>query len=123
MAVLLRISHGTPSVASVTRRNNLSFVEYVSPLRKLNPVMVDRVISVGGRLERSSKHHVTDLVIRDCHEREAYLGAGQVLASVRQKFWIVRGHTAVRSVIGKCLKCRFWNARPCEQIMAPLLSA
>ena len=61
-----------------------------------------------------SKHHVTDLVIRDCHEREGHVGAGQVLASVREKFWILRGHAAVRRVIEKCLKCRFWNARPCE---------
>lgn len=69
-----------------------------------------------------SKHHVTDLVIRDCHGREGHVGAGQVLASVRQNFWILRGHAAVRRVIGECLKCRFWNARPCEQIMAPLPS-
>ena len=46
-----------------------------------------------------------------------------MLASVRQKFWILRGHLAVWHVIGKCLKCHFWNARPCEQIMAPLPSA
>ena len=78
LAVLSRISHEAPSVTSVTRRNNLSLVGNVSPLRKLNPVMVDGIISVGGRLERvsirlsarhpmilPSKHHVTDLVIRD----------------------------------------------------------
>ena len=136
LGILSRISQGTPSVASVTRRNNLSFVGYVSPLRKLNPLMVDGVISVGGRLERASirlsakhpmilpsKHHVTDLVVRDCHEREDHVGAGQVLASVRQKFWILRGHAGVRRVIGKCLTCRFWNARPRQQIMAPLPSA
>ena len=43
-----------------------------------------------------------------------------MLASVRQKLWILRGHAAVGRVIGKCY---FWNARPCEQIMAPLPSA
>ena len=43
-----------------------------------------------------------------------------MLASVRQKLWILRGHAAVGRVIGKC---PFWNARPCEQIMAPLPSA
>ena len=136
LVVLSRISHGTPSLTSAIRRNNLSFVGYVSPLRKLNPVMVDGVISIGGRLEMASillsakhpmilpsKHHVTDLIIRDCHEREGQVGAGQVLASVRQKFWILRGHAAVQRVIGKCLKCHFWNARPCEQIMSPLPSA
>ena len=65
----------------------------------------------------------TDLIIRDCHEREGHVGAGQVLASIRQKFWILRGHAAVRRVIGKCLKCRLWKAKPCEQIMASLPSA
>ena len=136
LAVLQRISHVTPSRTSVPQRSKLGFVRYVSPLRKLNPVIFDGVICVGGRLERASielsakhpmilpgKHHVTDLVIRDCHEKEGHVGAGQVLASIRQKFWILRGHVAVRRVVGKCLKCRFWNARPCEQIMAPLPTA
>ena len=26
-------------------------------------------------------------------------------------------------VVGKCLKCRQWNARPCQQVMAPLSRA
>ena len=65
----------------------------------------------------------TDLIITDCHEKEDHVGAGQILASIRQKFWILRGHAAVRRVIGKCLKCRFWKAKPCEQIMAPSPSA
>ena len=136
LAVLQRISHVTPSRTSVPQRSKLGFVGYVSPLRKLNPVIFNGVICVEGRLERASielsvkhpmilpaKHHVTDLVIRDCHEKESHVGAGQVLASIRQKFWILRGHAAVRRVVGKCLKCRFWNARPCEQIMAPLPTA
>ena len=54
LAVLSRISHGTPSLTSVSQRNKLGFVGYVSPLRKLNPVIVDGVISIGGRLERAS---------------------------------------------------------------------
>ena len=43
-----------------------------------------------------------------------------MLASVRQKLWILRGNATVGRVIGKC---HFWNARPCEQIMASLPSA
>ena len=63
---------------------------YVNPLRKLNPVIIDGVTCVRGRLERAaiklcakhpvilpSKHHVADLIIRDCHEREGHVGAGQ----------------------------------------------
>ena len=71
----------------------------------------------------SRRHHGTDLIIRDCLEREGHVGAGQLLASIIQKFWILRKHVAVRRVIGKCLKCRLWNAKPCEQIMATLPSA
>ena len=71
----------------------------------------------------SSRHYVTDLIIRDCHVREGHVGAGQVLARIRQKFWILRGHAAVGRVIGKCLKCCLWNAKPSGQIMAPLPSA
>ena len=52
--------------------------------------------------------------------RAVHVGASHVLASVRQKFWILRGHAAVRRVIGKCIKCRLWNSSPCEQIMAQL---
>ena len=61
MVVLSRISYGTPSLSSVSRRNNLSFVRYVSPLRKFNPVMVDGVISVGGRLEIACIQLVPDI--------------------------------------------------------------
>jgi len=68
------------------------------------------------------KHYVTNLIIRDCHDREGHVGAGQVLASVRQKFWILRRHAAVRHIIGGSLQCRFWNPRLCEQIKAPLPS-
>ena len=38
-------------------------------------------------------------------------------------FWILQGHAAVRRVVGKCLKCRRWNTRPYEQMMAPPPSA
>ena len=109
---------------------------YVSPLRKLNPVLIDDIICVGGRLERASisfsakhpvilpnGHHVTDLIIKHYHQSEGHVGTSQVLASVRQKFWVLRGLTAVRRVVGKCLRCRRWNARPGQQIMAPLPEA
>ena len=50
------------------------------------------------------KHHVTDLIIRDCHEREGHMGASQVLASIRRRFCILQGNAAVRRVVGKSLK-------------------
>lgn len=54
---------------------------------------------------------------------EGHVGSSQVLATIRQRFWILRGLTAVKQVVSKCMTCRRWNSRPMEQFMAPLPEA
>ena len=103
--------HTTSSVTAMPNGKKLHCMGYVSPL------ILDGVICVGGRMDRASlglsakhrmllprKHHVTDLIIRDCHERKGHMGASQVLASIRQRFCILQGKAAVRRVVGKSLK-------------------
>lgn len=111
----------------------LSDGSYVSPLRKLNPIAVNGLIRVGGRLNNAeaidcfmkhpivlpTKHHVTDMIIRHYHQI-GHVGSSQVLAAIRRKFWILKGGSAVRRVVSKCIKCRRWNSKPEAQIMAPL---
>ena len=107
-----------------------------SPVRDLNPYLTDGILRVGGRLENASvsfevkhpiilpsKHHVTNLIIQNCHRQQGHSGPAHVLAAIRQKFWIVRGLSAVRKVLAGCMDCRKWNARLGEQIMAPLPAA
>ena len=65
----------------------------------------------------------TNLIIQNCHRQQGHCGPSQVLAFIRQKFWIVRGLLTVRRVLANCMNCRKQNARPGEQIMAPLPSA
>ena len=90
-----------------------------SPLRNLSPVLVDGMLRVGGRLENApvlpevmhpailpSKHHVTNLVIQNCHCQQGHCGPCQVLAFTRQRFWIVRGLSAVRRDLTSCMECR-----------------
>ena len=104
-----------------------------SPVRDLNPYVTDGILRVGGRLENASvsfevkhpiilpsKHHVTNLIIQNCHRQQGHSGPAHVLAAIRQKFWIVRGLSAVRKVLARCMDYRKRNARPGEQIMAPL---
>jgi len=104
-----------------------------SPLRKLNPMMHENVLRVGGRLERAqlsfdnkhpiilpSNHHVTTILIRSYHDIAGHCGPTHVLAELRQKYWIVKGHSAVRKVVGNCIDCKRRNARPGMQLMAPL---
>ena len=104
-----------------------------STLAKLSPILVDEVIRVGGRLERSplgydakhpvilpNKHHVTDLLIRHCHASEGHSGQDHVLASLRGRYWIVHGRSAVRRVLSQCFSCRKRMAPVGNQYMAPL---
>ncbi|XP_068738988.1 uncharacterized protein [Montipora capricornis] len=135
LVILQRITQEPTRRSSERKRlrETLNCIGYASPLRKLFPFLHDGVICVGGRLYNASisfsakhpmilpsKHPVTDLIIKDYHEKEGHVGACHVLASLRQRFWILRGNAAVRRVLGKCLKCRFWNSSPCDQIMAQL---
>lgn len=124
------------AVGQEATENRKKCVPRSSPIRNLNPFVAEGILRVGGRLENApvsfqtkhpvilpSKHHVTNLIIQNCHRQQGHCGPSQVLAFIRERFWIVRGLSAVRRVLASCMNCRKQNARPGEQIMAPLPSA
>ena len=91
------------------------------------------LLRVGGRLENAPlnyeskhqlllphNHRVSKLLIMEHHESVGHLGQEYVLASLRQKYWIVKGRAAVRKVLGDCLTCRKQNAPRGQQMMADL---
>ena len=107
----------------------------LSRLKGLCPIKVDRVLRVGGRLQRSqlsdeakhpmilpSNHHVTKLIILQFHVYEGHAGLMQTLSSLREKYWVVRGHATVRKVLRTCHVCRIQNAKSGQQLMAALPS-
>ena len=64
------------------------------------------------------KHHVTDLIIKQCHENLGHMGQESVLSSWRET---VKGRSAVRRVLRRCTTCqRQRNACPGRQLMADL---
>ena len=67
-----------------------------------------------------SRHPVTDLVIRSCHESNAHVGAVYVLAYLRQEYWIIKGMAQVKRVLGNCSKCKLLYSLPMGQIIVPL---
>ena len=104
-----------------------------SKLYTLNPVLVNGIICVGGRLKHSDlgeeakfpivlpgRHHVTSLIIRKVHAINGHVGSNQVLAHTREKFWIVRGRAAIRNILNKCIACRRQHGSLCKQQMADL---
>ena len=108
-------------------------VKKSSPLRRLNPCLIDGTLRVGGRLSEAAipaaaKHqlilpkngHITDLIIRDTHERLGHQGREHVLSVLRSVYWIVDGNAAVRRVLSKCVSCRKRQAAAVTQVMSDL---
>ena len=100
---------------------------------KLNPQLKDGLLMVGGRLVHAPvdekmkhpvilpyKHHVTDLVVQSYHQDVEHMGQESVLSCLRNKFWVIKGRSAVRRTIRACKECARRNARPGEQLMANL---
>ena len=110
-----------------------SRVSKSSSLYKLAPYMENGLLRVGGRLSRASmpdytkhpiilprSHHVTTLIIRQVHENLGHAGRNHVLSELRNKYWILRGNSAVRYVLSKCVHCRRSTHPVQEQKMADL---
>ena len=103
-------------------------------MSKLNPIYCSDLIKVGGRLQNSDlkfenihqiilpyDHHVTNLIIENIHKSNHHIGRSQVLATLRRKFWIIKGMSNVRKVLNKCFTCRKFNSQPKPQIRDPCL--
>ena len=102
-------------------------------LTPLNPVMLDGILSVGGRISHapisdSRKHPaiippespIATLIVRDAHVGRGHCGREQVLAKIRERFWIVHGSSVTRQMLKSCVYCRRRFARPASQQMADL---
>ena len=104
-------------------------------LLTLNPFLDEnKVMRVGGRLTASNlpesvmhpiilprESQITTRVVEWCHANVVHGGRGQTLNEVRSSgFWIPSANKFVRSVIFKCVKCRFLRGKVGEQIMAEL---
>ena len=68
----------------------------------------------------SSKNYIVNLIIREKHENLSHAVVQITLNSLREKFWIIGGRRAIRSVIKKCTICRRHEAQPFKSIPAPL---
>ena len=72
------------------------------------------------RILLPTHHHVTQLLNLKIHTREGHLGCNHVLNGIRKRYWILKGRTAVKSVLKECMNYRFWKAKPGKQQMSEL---
>ena len=108
-----------------------------SSLYQLNPIVVEGVLRVGGRLDNVNfkfdlRHpiilpqcnHLTFLIIDYTHSKlVGHSGVNATLCELSQKFWIVHAKVAVRKVLNNCVVCRKCNARSEQQYMSDLPAA
>ena len=94
----------------------------------------ERLLRFGERLKKSnlhfsdvhplligSKSKTTSLIVEWCHQKTAHGGRGLTINEVRSKsFWVVKCNKVVRSLVGKCVRCRLLRGKLGEQKMADL---
>ena len=107
-----------------------------SSLSKLDAFVDSHSITrVGGRLKLSSlpyssthpalllkASHMTDLIIRHCHQRMQHQGRRITSNKIQASgYWIIGASAAIPSIISKCIKCCKLRGTVQEQRMAELL--
>ncbi|XP_030834878.1 uncharacterized protein LOC105444169 [Strongylocentrotus purpuratus] len=104
-----------------------------SRLARLDPVLQDGLLRVGGRLGRAHipdtakhqvilprRHHVSALLVWHIHEKVGHQGQNHVLAELKQYYWILGAGVLVRGLLSKCVTCRRYQAKVGKQKMADL---
>ena len=60
----------------------------------------------------SSKHHYTDLVVRDCHVKVMHVGLKETLTELRSRYWLIKGRQYIRRVLHNCIICKRFTSKP-----------
>lgn len=132
-ATIIRYSQGQCFPEEVKALRGKLPVKRNSQMYKLDHILQDGIMRVGGRLDRSlisedAKHpvilskqsRVAILIIRDVHEKIGHCGRNYMLSQLRQKFWIPQANSAITKFISECIVCRRLRGRVGEQKMANL---
>ncbi|XP_062712563.1 uncharacterized protein LOC134289882 [Aedes albopictus] len=69
-----------------------------------------------------ANHQLSWMIARSVHLQTLQGGPSLLLATMRQRFWPLRGRDLARKVVRQCVTCFRCNPTPANQIMAPLPS-
>ncbi|XP_058449027.1 uncharacterized protein LOC131428987 [Malaya genurostris] len=67
-----------------------------------------------------ANHHLTKLIARSIHHQALHVGHTQLLSTMKQRFWPVRGRDLARSIVHHCVTWFRCRPKPSDQYMAPL---
>ena len=108
-------------------------VRKTSRLVKLYPFLHEGVLCVGGRLIHATladeanyprivpaESDLAELIIKNSHRITLHGGTYQVIAHIRQHFWIPAFRNLVRNTIMNCTTCSRLTSKPCYPLMGDL---
>lgn len=105
-----------------------------SKLVSLNPFLDENgILRVGSRIRNATvqyntrfptilpaNHIITNLIIDETHIKHFHASQSMMIATLRQKYWIINCKTQVRQHLHKCIPCTRWKATKNSQLMGDL---
>lgn len=89
-----------------------------SKILSLNPFLHGNLIRVGGRIRNSNQsfekthpiilpkgNKLTDLILKNEHERLLHAGTQTMLSSIRETYWPISGRNLCKKIIKNCVRC------------------
>lgn len=114
-------------------KGGASGIKKTSSIYRLDPVLKDDLLRVGGRLSRAAlpeelKHpvivskgqHVSNLMLQHIHKQLGHAGRNHMLSTLRRKYWITNANSACRKIISDHVVCRRYRGQPSEKKMADM---
>ncbi|XP_065081188.1 uncharacterized protein LOC135703793 [Ochlerotatus camptorhynchus] len=108
-------------------------VKPTSRINALNPILVEGVLRVGGRLENAQishsrkhpmlldkDHPLTSMIMRRYHYENLHAGPQLLIASVRERFWPLNARSLARKIVHRCVTCFRNKPTVQDQLMADL---
>ena len=83
---------------------------------RLNPEMSEKLILL------PTNHYFTELLVWHHHFKLHHSGVRDIMASIRENYWIPKLRQGVKSVIHSCVYCKRWKAKHYNVEVAPLPS-
>ena len=69
----------------------------------------------------SPTHHLTTLIVKECHEQVKHNGVKETLTQLRSRYWVVKGRSLEWKLIYRCVICRRIEGKPYTILSAPAL--
>ena len=118
-AIIKYVQSGTFQDEILMLRGDVRAVKKSSSIVKLDPILVNGILRVGGLLHYSSissearhpailpKHHyISNLIAQQYHRISGHSGLEHTLSLIRQGYWIIQARVSLRRIISSCFSCR-----------------